>query len=127
MHHVDFGSKTCKIRLLSSLGLPELTDEEIAMGRQQDRLDYAGTKAQGVWRNAGPPACPPSGGWTRPKHSSCRDVAASSDGWAVLLGSRRSLFHVYFVWHLFTLAHRSLVVFALSSSLWFSSSAATIV
>ena len=62
-----FGSKACKIRLLSSPGLPELTEDEIALARQQDRLDYAATKARGVWRNAGPPACPLSGGWTRPK------------------------------------------------------------
>ena len=67
MHHVDCGSKACKIRLLSSPGLPELTEDEIAGARQQDRLDYAATKARGVWRNAGPPACPPLGGWTRPK------------------------------------------------------------
>ena len=55
MHHVDLGSTTCKSRLLSSLGLPELTEEEIALARHQDRLDYAASKAQGVWRNAGPP------------------------------------------------------------------------
>ena len=67
MHHVDFGSKTCKARLLSSPGLPELTEEEIALARQQDRLDYASARARGVWRNTGPPACPPPGGWTRPK------------------------------------------------------------
>ena len=67
MHHVDFGCKACKIQLLSSLGLPELTEDEIALARQQDRLDYAATKARSVWRNAGPPACPPLGGWTRPK------------------------------------------------------------
>ena len=67
MNHVDFGSKTCKTRLLSSPGLPELTEEEIALARQQDRFDHAVTKAQGVRRNVGPPACPPSGGWTRPK------------------------------------------------------------
>ena len=64
MHHVDFCSKTCKARLLSSPGLPELTEEAIALARQQDRLDYAAAKARGVWRNAGPPACPPLGGWT---------------------------------------------------------------
>ena len=56
-------SKKLKIRLLSSPGLPELTEDEIALARQQEA-----TKARGVWRNAGPPACPPSGGWTRPKH-----------------------------------------------------------
>ena len=65
MHHVDFGSKACKIRLLSSPGLPELTEDEIARARQQDRPDYA--KARGVWRNASPPAFPPLRGWTRPK------------------------------------------------------------
>ena len=59
MHHVDFGSKAYKARLLSSLGLPELTEDEIALARQQDRLDYAAAKARGVWRNAGPPANPP--------------------------------------------------------------------
>ena len=72
------GSKTCKARLLSSPDLSELTEEEVALARQRDRLDYAFTKAQGVWNNAGPPACPPAGGWTRPKHSSCRDEASSS-------------------------------------------------
>ena len=55
MHHVVFGSKACKARLLSSPGLPELTEDEIASARQQDRLDYAAAKARGVWRNAGPP------------------------------------------------------------------------
>ena len=45
MHHVDFGSKTCKARLLSSPGLRELTEEEVALALQQDRLDYAVTKA----------------------------------------------------------------------------------
>ena len=49
MHHVDFGSKACEIPLLSSPGLPELTEDEIALARQQDRLDYAATKARGVW------------------------------------------------------------------------------
>ena len=39
IHHVDLGSKACKARLLSSPGLPELTDDEIALARQQDRLD----------------------------------------------------------------------------------------
>ena len=34
MHHVDFGSKACKARLLSSPGLPELTEDEIALARQ---------------------------------------------------------------------------------------------
>ena len=67
MHHVDFGSNACKARLLSSPGLPELTEDEIALARQQDRLDYAAAKARGAWRNAGPPACPPLGGWTRPR------------------------------------------------------------
>ena len=34
MHHVDLGSKACKARLLSSPGLPELTEDEIALARQ---------------------------------------------------------------------------------------------
>ena len=66
--HAPFlAAKLAKLRLLSSPGLPELTEEEIALARQQDRLDYAACKARGVWRNAGLPACPPLGGWTRPK------------------------------------------------------------
>ena len=31
MHHVDFGSKACEARLLSSPDLPELTEDEIAL------------------------------------------------------------------------------------------------
>ena len=77
MHHVYFGSKACKIRLLSSLGLPELTEDEIALARQQDRLDHAATEARSVWRNAGPPACPPLGGWTGTKYNAC-----SGDFWS---------------------------------------------
>ena len=57
-----FWQQNLKARLLSSPGLPELTEDEIALARQQDRLDYAAVKARGVWRNAGPPACAPLGG-----------------------------------------------------------------
>ena len=58
MHHVDFGSKTCKARLLSSPGLPG-DDNKTGVITRLPRLVVFGA--------TGPPACPPLEGWTRPK------------------------------------------------------------
>ena len=57
-------SSFCKARLLSSPGLPELTGDEIALARQARLRGCQGSRCS---CNAGPPACPPLGGWTRPK------------------------------------------------------------
>ena len=67
MHHVEYGARRCREALAASQHLPGLASDELAAARATDRRDYQAAKEQGVWRNAGPPATPPAGGWRRPR------------------------------------------------------------